>query len=277
MFVDLMIRFKQEGYRPRRGVKLALTCGEETSGAFNGAKYLAAEHKDWIDAEFAINEGGTGELDADSKPVIFWLQAAEKVYQDFQIEATNPGGHSSQPVPNNAIYDIAAALQALRTLEFPVAFNDTTRAYFAKMATLVDAQPAAGMLALLKDPADTTADAIVSADKKWHSMLRTTCVATMINGGDAVNALPQRVTANINCRILPGVSVDAVRDTLAAKIGNDAISVMATGATDGIYLSAAGMPTYGVSGIFFDPDFSNIHGLNGRAFQYQLIRRYAEQ
>lgn len=326
IFTDLLIRFKQESYRPRRDIKLALTCGEETSGAFNGAEWLGRNHKDWIDAAYAINEGGSGELDENGQKVTFGVQAAEKVYQDFQIETTNPGGHSSQPVPDNAIYDMARDLTKLSTLEFPVEFNDTTRAYFTRMAAIKGGETGAAMLALIKDPTDAKANVIVSADKKWHSMLRTTCVATMINGGHATNALPQRVTTNINCRILPGTSVESVRATLDQAIGdpNHHVSVvpplspatptpslnpeimaaiekvsgklspgvpilpaMSTGATDGIYTTAAGIPTYGISGIFIDKDGSHAHGLNerirvsslmeGRRFQYLFVKTLADQ
>ncbi len=326
IFTDLLIRFKQEGYKPRRDIKLALTCGEETSGAFNGAEWLGQNHKDWIDAAYAINEGGSGELDENGKKVIFGVQAAEKVFQNYQIETTNPGGHSSQPVPDNAIYDMAKDLTKLSALEFPVEFNDTTRAYFTRMAAIKGGETGAAMLALVKDPTDSKANAIVSADKKWHSMLRTTCVATMINGGHATNALPQRTTTNINCRILPGTSVESVRVTLDQAIGdpNNHVTVvepvspatptpslnpeimaaiekvsgkinpgvpilptMSTGATDGIYTTAAGIPTYGISGIFVDKDGSHAHGLNerihvqslmeGRRFQYQFVKVLADQ
>ena len=231
--------------------------------------------------------------------MIFGVEAAEKVYQDYLLETVNPGGHSSQPVPDNAIYEMAVALQHVSTLEFPLQLNDTTRAYFTRMANIVGGDRGAAMRALVKDPADASADAIVSADKKWHSMLRTTCVATMINGGHATNALPQHVAANVNCRILPGVSVDSVRDALLQVIADPKVSVsireprspathspmldpavikpietvvaalwpgvpvlptMVTGANDGIFVTAVGIPTYGVSGMFVDPDFGNIHG-----------------
>jgi len=326
IFTDLLIRFKQEGYKPRRDIKMALTCGEETSGAFNGAEWLGQNHKDWIDAAYAINEGGSGELDENGNKVVFGVQAAEKVFQNYQIETTNPGGHSSQPVPDNAIYDMAKDLTKLSAQEFPVEFNDTTRAYFTRMAAIKGGETGAAMLALVKDPTDAKANAIVSADKKWHSMLRTTCVATMITGGHATNALPQRVTTNINCRILPGTSVESVRATLDAAIGdpNNHVTVvepvspatptpslnpeimaaiekvsgkinpgvpilptMSTGATDGIYTTAAGIPTYGISGIFVDKDGSHAHGLNerirvqslmeGRRFQYQFVKVLADQ
>ncbi|ESQ93867.1 M20/M25/M40 family metallo-hydrolase [Asticcacaulis benevestitus] len=326
IFTDLLIRYRQEGYTPKRDIKMALTCGEETSGAFNGAEYLAQNHKDWVDAAYAINEGGSGELDENGKRVTFGVQAAEKVYQDFRIETTNPGGHSSQPVAANAIYDMASDLTKLSALEFPVEFNDTTRAYFTRMAAIKGGDIGAAMLALVKDTTDAKANAIVSADKKWHSMLRTTCVATMINGGHATNALPQRTTTNINCRILPGTPIESVRATLdqaigdpnnhvtiveprspatpvpalspeimaavesvSAKIypGTPILPTMSTGATDGIYMTAGGIPTYGISGIFVDKDGSHAHGLNerirvqslmdGRRFHYQFVKTLADQ
>jgi acetylornithine deacetylase/succinyl-diaminopimelate desuccinylase-like protein len=326
IFTDLLIRLKQEGYKPKRTIKLALTCGEETSKAFNGANYLATQHKDWIDAEFAINEGGSGELDAHGKRVVMELEGAQKVFQNFILEATNPGGHSSRPVPDNAIYDMANALQRVSTLKFPTMLNNITREYFSRMASVVGGEQGAAMTALVKNPEDAVASAVISADKKWNSMLRTTCVATMINGGHATNALPQHVAANINCRILPGTSVDSVRDALAKVIDNPKITVtveeprspatpspafgasilkpvdtvsaalypgvpvipsMSTGATDGIYLTAVGIPTYGIEGMFVEPDLGNIHGLNeralvqsvmdGRKFHYKLVKIYADQ
>ncbi|MFT3907332.1 MAG: M20/M25/M40 family metallo-hydrolase [Steroidobacteraceae bacterium] len=321
IFTDLLVRLKQEGFKPKRSIRMALTCGEETSGAFNGADYLARNHKDWIDAEYAINEGAAGELDAQGHRVVLAFEAAEKVYQDYLVETTNPGGHSSQPVPDNAIYELATALQKVAKLEFPAQLNDTTRAYFTRMSTLTPGESGAAMQAIVKNPADPAANAVLARDKKWHSMLRTTCVATLLSGGHATNALPQRATANVNCRIFPGVSVDSVRDALAAAIDDPKVSVtikdprspataapvllpqvlknveavaarlypgvpvvptMSTGATDGIYVSSVGIPTYGISGIFVDPDFGNIHGLNervgvqalmdGREFQYQFVK-----
>ena len=326
IFTDLLIRYKQEGYRPRHTIKLALTCGEETSGAFNGANYLATQHKDWIDAAFALNEGAAGMLDADGKRVSLNIEAAEKVYQDFTLTTTNPGGHSSRPVPDNAIYEMADALKKVSGIEFPVMLNDATRGYFTRSAPIVGGEAGAAMTAIVANPNDAAANAVLSKDKMWHSMLRTTCVATMINGGHAVNALPQKVTANINCRIFPGVKVEDVQQALIAAIGDPKVAVtineprspatpvptlgadrlkpietvanalypgtpvvpiMATGATDGIYLSAVGIPTYGVEGMFVDPDEGNIHGLNerirvqslmdGRRFQYKLVKLYADQ
>lgn len=326
IFTDLMVRYKQEAYKPKRDIKLALTCGEEASEAFNGADWLATNHKDWIDAAFALNEGGDGELDADGKRVVLTVEAAQKVYQDYQLETTNPGGHSSQPVPDNALYEMAAALTRLSRFEFPILLSDTTRAYFTRMSGMVGGEMGKAMLALVKDPGDAAANAIVSSSRKYHSMLRTTCVATMINGGHAENALPQSVRANVNCRIMPGTPIESVRESIAAAAGDPKVKVtirppvspatpspvlnpdvleavqnvaatlypgapvlptLETGASDGIYLSARGIPTYGVSGIFVDPDLGNIHGLNervrveslmdGRRFHYQLVKRLSDQ
>lgn len=326
VFTDLMIRLKEEGYRPKRTLKLALTCGEETAGAFNGADWLAKNHKDWIDAEFAINEGGGGDLDAKGHLVNLGVNAAEKVAQNFLLETTNPGGHSSQPVPDNAIYDLNAALLKLSTHEFPVQFNAVTRPYFEKMSQITGGETGAAMTRLLKNPEDAQANAIVSKDKQWHSMLRTTCVATLLEAGHATNALPQRATANVNCRIFPGTSIEQIRQDLIKLIDNSKVSVtarlplspgtptpalhpgmmkailavsedlypnvpvipsMSTGASDGIYLSAAGIPTYGVDGAASDPDGGFIHGLNerirvktlldDRRFHYKLIKILADQ
>lgn len=326
IFTDLLVRLKQEAYKPKRDIKLALTCGEESSGAFNGADWLATNHKDWIDAAFALNEGGDGELDAGGKRVVLTVEAAQKVYQDYQVETTNPGGHSSQPVPDNALYEMAAALTRLSRFEFPVQLSDTTRAYFTKMASMAGGEMGKAMLALVKDPGNAAANTLVSSSKKYHSMLRTTCVATMISGGHAENALPQSVRANVNCRIMPGTPVESVKRSLETAIADPKVKVtihpplspatpspvlrpdlleaiesvakslypgvpvlptLETGASDGIYLSSRGIPTYGVSGIFVDPDLGNIHGLNervrveslmdGRRFQYQLVKLLADR
>ena len=324
-FTDAMIRFRQEGFHPRRDIKLALTCGEETTGAFNGANWLATQHKDWIDADFALNEGAGGLLDAHDRPVYLGIQAGEKVYQDFRLETTNPGGHSSRPTPDNAIYHLAAALTRLAAFDFPAQLSETTRAYFSRTGTLIGGESGAAMIALARDPTDKAAEAVVSRDPSWHSMLRTTCVATLLDGGHAANALPQRAGANVNCRIFPGVSVETVRSTLAAVIADPKVTVtpsgelsptppppplsakvlgpaekvahdmwpgvpviptMSTGATDGRYLNANGIPTYGLSGMFAEPSRSGVHGLNeriavkslldGRTYLYRVVKLYAD-
>ena len=322
-WADSLIRFRQEGYKPRRTIKLALTCGEETTAAFDGAEWLAANRRDLIDAEFALNEGGGGRYGADGKRQLLALQVGEKASQNYTFAVTNPGGHSSQPVPDNAIYQLADALRAVQGYEFPVRFSDTTRAFFEQAAAGQSAPMRAAIVRLLADPRDAAADKVVSADKAMHSTLRTTCVATLVNAGHAENALPQRATANVNCRIFPGETVAGTRAKLAelagAKVtvtanepvrptaippaldpkitgpakavaakhfpGLPLLPLMSTGATDGIFLQAVGIPVYGAPGFFVDPDGNGTHGLNerirveslyaGRDYLYDLVKAYA--
>ncbi len=305
IFTDTMVRLKAGKTKLRRTLKLALTCGEEGGppGTFNGAEWLVTNHKDWIDAEFALNEGSVGIRDKDGKPVSLGMQAGEKVFQNFRLETTNPGGHSSRPRPDNAIYSLAAALVKVGKYEFPVQFSDTTRAYFTETAKLTGGEAGAAMLRLLADPKDIDANAIVSKDPTYHSMLRTTCVATLLDGGHAENALPQRAGANVNCRMFPGDPIANVQAQLVAAVADASVSVtptgsisptpppppltprvfgtakavaakhfpgvpmlpaMTTGATDGRFLNSGGIPTYGVPGRFSDPDGNGVHGLNER-------------
>ena len=324
IWVDSLIRFKQQGYRPKRTIKLALTCGEETSTAFNGVGWLAKNRPDLVAAEFALNEGGGGRSDGRGKLVIATLHVGEKTAINYRIEATNPGGHSSAPVKDNAIYELADALGRLRAYEFPVMMTDTTRAYFRTAGKARGDDTGRAMIAVAADPRDAAALAIVDADKSYHSMLRTTCVATLLDGGHANNALPQRAGANVNCRIFPGVSPEAVRDQLAAVIADPRMTVtqsdsrgpvarpvpldpkivrpaeallakyhpgvpltpmMSTGATDGIFLEAIGIPVYGPPGTYGDPDGNGTHGLNeraiveavysGRDYLFDLVKAYA--
>jgi len=324
-WVDIMMRLKQEGFRHRRTVKMALTCGEETSTAFNGAGYLASHERDLIDAGFALNEGGGGRLDSSGKPLILTIQAAEKFPQNYQLEVTNPGGHSSRPVPDNAIYHLAAGLTKISTYQFPFQASDITRQYFAKMAPQVGGGMGAAMTAFANG--DMEAARVLAADPSYNAVLHTTCVATLLSAGHANNALPQRADANINCRIFPGTSVEEVRaklqelvadpeikvtasdkrsevpkgpqpltadvvkpvEAVAAKMwpGVPVVPFMSAGATDGAFLTPAGIPTYGVSGMFGDPDGNGAHGLNermrvksvydSRDFLYQLVKIYANQ
>jgi len=323
IWVDSLIRLKQAGFKPRRDIKLALTCGEESEG-FNGIEYLLANHRPLVDAAFALNEGADGLLDEAGKPLVLEVQGGEKVYQDFTLTLTNPGGHSSRPVKDNALTRLSAALTKIAAYEFPIAFNDATRGYFTRMTPLVPAETGAAMKALVANPEDAAARAVVTADPMWNSMLRTTCVATMVSAGHAPNALPQRATANINCRILPGVPVEEVRQKLialmedpdiavtlahepnkpsppppltpfimgpiekqAAKLwpGVPVVTILLTGATDGVHTNAAGIPTYGVSGVFGGSDGDGMHGLNerirvkslydARDFLHGLIQDYA--
>ena len=301
--VDTLIRFQKSGYEPKRTVKIALTCGEETNGAFNGAQWLAANKRDLIDAEFAINEGGGGTTDGKGKVVEQAMQVGEKTFATYRLETRNPGGHSSVPRPDNAIYQLAQALVRLQGYEFPLEMSETTRTYFREAGAGRKDEVGRAMVALSSNQADKTAEAIVNRDPFLHSNLRTTCVATMLDGGHAKNALAQRAGAFVNCRIFPGHSVDEIRSELAKVIGDEGVSVtaipplrpsppappldpkimepaaklaakyfpgvpvvpsMANGYTDATFLGAAGIPTYGVPGAWGDPDGNGAHGLNER-------------
>jgi acetylornithine deacetylase/succinyl-diaminopimelate desuccinylase-like protein len=327
IWVDTLARFKREGYKPKRTIKMALTCGEETAGAFNGAQYLAAQKRDLIDAEFGLNEGAGGLLGEDGKPVVLNIQAGEKFPQNYRLEVTNPGGHSSRPVRENAIYRLSDALIRLRAYDFPVQSNEATRGYFGAMAKLLPGPASPAMAAFAANPSDpAAAAALAAADPAWNAILRTTCVATLLEGGHATNALPQRARANVNCRIFPGTSVEQVRQALeqvvadpqvkiatletrseisppppltervlgparkvAAEIfpGVPLVPLMAAGGTDAAFMTPAGIPTYGLSGIFADKEGSHAHGLDerirvkslmdGRAFLYRLVKAYSSK
>ena len=324
-WVDALVRFKQSGYRPKRTIKLALTCGEETTDAWNGAEWLAKNRPELLSAAFALNEGGGGRTDGHGKVVVQSIQVGEKAAQNYRLEAVNPGGHSSIPIRDNAIYQLSDALSKVRDYEFPVKFSETTRAFFAKAGAARANDLGRAMVALSLNPGDTAAEAIVSKDRSLHSMLRTTCVATLLEGGHANNALPQRAAANVNCRIFPGETVEGTRSALVAAIGDPGVKVtvvppvrplavpppldpriigpaerlvakyfpsvplipsMSTGATDGIFLEAIGIPVYGVPGGWGDPDGNGAHGLNerlsvrsvfvGREFLTDLVKVYAD-
>jgi acetylornithine deacetylase/succinyl-diaminopimelate desuccinylase-like protein len=319
-----MIRYHQAGYKPRHTVKMALTCGED-SAAVSGPEMLLRDHRALIDAGIALNEGAGGQLDAKGNRVVHTVLAAEKTSASFILEVTNPGGHSSRPVPDNAIYHLARGIDRISRHEFPVQINDANRAYFTGMANIVGGDTGKAMLAIVANPKDAAADAILSKDPSYHAMLRTTCVATMLDAGHAENALPQRARATINCRIFPGVPPEEVRQTLIRLVDDPAIKVSAPGlhfpaapappltaavlkpieqvsaemwpgvpvvpilqpgGTDATWFNAAGIPAFGVSGIFIDPDLGGIHGLNervrvtslmeGREFLYRLVKRYAD-
>ncbi|MHB8284979.1 MAG: M20/M25/M40 family metallo-hydrolase [Caulobacteraceae bacterium] len=325
--IDTLIRFKQEGFKPRRDVKAAITCGEETEGAFNGAEDLVKHHRELIDAAFALNEGGGGRLDAQGNRVALSIQAGEKVYQDFTLLSTSPGGHSSRPVKgDNAIVRLATALEKVGAYDFPVQLNEVTRGYFSAMGKITPGETGAALTAVAANPNDAAALAIVTRDPGWNSTLRTTCTPTMVKAGHALNALPQRAEANVNCRVFPSDDIAAIRAKLvevvddpkvtvtqsgslgerapvpplspqiiepvravAAKIfpGVPIVPTMTTGATDGRFLNLGGIPTYGLTGMFGDPDGGGVHGLNerirvrslydGRDFLYGVIKLYAAQ
>src|SRR5450631_4115241 len=303
IWVDNLIRYREEGYKPQRSIKLALTCGEETNSALNGAGWLAKNAREDIDAELALTEGVDGDLDAQGHKIALGILAAEKTSQNFTFEATNPGGHSSRPVPDNAIYRLLRAVGRVGQFEFPVELDDANRAYFTGMSKIVGGEAGAAMVSVVKNPQDAASVAILDKDHNWHAMLRTTCVATMLAAGHATNALPQRATANINCRIFPGDTRDAVLAQLISVIDDPKVSAtipeirgpvaapapltprilkpiekvahelwpgvpvvpaLEPGASDAQFLTPAGIPTYVVSGIFTDPDGGGIHGLNER-------------
>ncbi|WP_372784117.1 M20/M25/M40 family metallo-hydrolase [Phenylobacterium sp.] len=322
-FTDAMTRYKKEGFKPRRDIKLALTCGEETPDTFNGAHWLMTTHRAEMDAAFALNEGAGGRLDGD-KRVYLGIQAGEKVYQDYTLEVTNPGGHSSRPIRDNAIYHLAGGLSKIGLYDFPAHLNEATRLHFGKMSTILGGQIGGDMKAALAQPTPPAVVASIARDPGYNSMMRTTCVATMVNAGHALNALPQRATANVNCRILPGEAPEAVMAQLAKVMDDPAIKIrmagekspvspppplgkditgpaetvarqmwpgvplvpaMSTGATDGRFLTAAGVPTYGLSGMFGESDGGGVHGLNerirvrslyeGREYLYRVVKLYA--
>ena len=302
VFVDSMIRFKREKLQPKRDIIMALTCDEEAQSAeYNGVDFLIKHHRPLIDAELALNEGGGGLLDKDDKPVRHGVQAGEKVYQTFRLEATNKGGHSSVPPRDNAIYQLSEALARLGKFDFPFHLSEVTRAYYEKMSTVESGQVAADMKAILSDPPDQAAlDRLYAVSPFHNSTVRTTCVATMLEGGHAANALPQKARAVVNCRILPGEPIEQIEKTLVRVIADDnvklsrmdegvvspappltpslmkaveeisndiwpgvpVIPTMSTGATDGRYLNNAGIWTYGITGMFAGPEGSGAHGLN---------------
>jgi acetylornithine deacetylase/succinyl-diaminopimelate desuccinylase-like protein len=327
IFVANLLAYKQENWRPSRDIILALTADEE-SGDSNGPAWLLNTHRELIDAAFALNEGGGGTLAGSGStvhPLFHTVQAAEKVYVDFTLTATNPGGHSSVPRPDNAIYSLADALTRLAHFTFPVALNATTRGFFEQSAKVEKPDVAVAMRALVANPNDAAAAASLSRDPRYASMLRTTCVATRLAGGHAYNALPQSATANVNCRMVPTSSLADVRATLTRVIADTGIHItlaqsvggphfptstapiepallsatteltrkmwgdipviptMSTGATDSHWLREAGIPSYGVSGLFSLPGETNAHGRDekmrvksyyeGLEFLDQLVRR----
>jgi len=310
IWVTEFIRLKREQFKPDRDLILALTADEE-GGTSNGVDWLLKNHRDLIDAEFVLNSDSGGVETENGKAVIVSMDASEKLYADFQLTVTNPGGHSSLPVPDNAIYHLADALGRLEHYQFPVELNDVTRTYFERMASLETGQKAADLRVILSSPPDPAAAERLSLDPLYNAELRTTCVATRLEAGHANNALPQSAHANVNCRILPGHTREEVRQTLvriladpqvtvgyddhgrvidtapnavalpAVKLrpdvmqtlekvagemwpGTPVVPTMSTGASDGVYTNAAGMPTFGISGIAIDVNDVRAHGRDER-------------
>lgn len=304
IWIDAMLRLKARDARPKRTLKMALTCGEEGAWPVNGARWLSENKRALIDAEFALNEGGGGESDETGRLLNLKVGFAQKFGPNFKIEANNPGGHSSLPRPDNAIFDLSRALVRISELRFPVHLNDVTRAFFTRASIGQDGKVGQAMRAIVANPRDQAADAILSASLVHNAMLRTTCVPTLLQAGHATNALPQRAAANVNCRILPGETVGEVQAALVKAVNNPNISItfvpndepvasinpmspeilgpmehvakkhfpgvpvvptMGTGGNDARYLSAVGIPTNGVPGIALLSDGGGTHGVNERA------------
>jgi acetylornithine deacetylase/succinyl-diaminopimelate desuccinylase-like protein len=321
VLVANMVRMKREGFAPNRDLILALTGDEEiVPSKFNGLEYLLKNRRDLIDAAFALNEGGGGLIDRSGKYLFYGIEAGEKVFQTYRLEVTNPGGHSALPSKDNAIYHLADGLARLGRFDFPVKLSEITRAYFERASRVQTGQLAEDMRAILREPPDAAAVERLSRIPLQNAQMRTTCVATMLEAGHATNALPQRASAVVNCRILPGEPVDEVRATLVRVLADDRIGVapdgepvlspaaplapeimepvekiaaemwpgvpvipiMLAGATDGRFLNNAGIPTYGITGLFRSADGSGVHGLNehvgvksldeSREFLYRLVK-----
>lgn len=318
IWIANLIRYKREGFKPDRDIIVALTADEEGGGPYNGADWLVKNHKDLIDAEYALNEGGFAE-EHNGKRISNDVQVSEKYVVNFRLEVHNKGGHSSMPVPDNAIYHLAGALERLSGFGFPLKTNEVTRAYFSQMSK-IEKSAIASDLGKVSAGSKEAMEHVAAASPAWSSMLRTTCVATQLEGGHARNALPQLAAATVNCRVLPEDSVEYVQSTLKKVFADDQVSIqilgevdrgpasplnpelmrtvasitdtlwpgvpmlpmMLVGATDGLYLRAAGIPTYGVQGLFINRDELRIHGRDermsvksfyeGQTFLYDLVK-----
>lgn len=300
IWVAVVLQLKKENYVPDRDIIVALTADEE-GGCCNGARWLVANHRDLVDAAYVLNEGGFGYL-RNGKPMSNVVEATQKVYGGFTLTAKNKGGHSSLPRPDNAIYELAAALLKVSQYTFPVHFNAVSKAYFEKTALVESPANAAAMRAIVRNPNDKAASDLLSRDPLYNSTLRTTCVATMLKGGHAQNALPQTAEAYVNCRMLPDARPADVRAALVQAIGDTGVEVsaaperepmepspllpevmapieqvtkemwgdipviptMMTGATDAIPWRMLGIPAYGVSGVMIDPADLRAHGRDER-------------
>jgi acetylornithine deacetylase/succinyl-diaminopimelate desuccinylase-like protein len=318
IFVANMVRYLREGFRPDRDLVLALTADEE-GGRFNGVDWLVKNHRDLVDAELGLNEGGGGQIKA-GRRIANTVQASEKVYQSFRLEVKNPGGHSSLPVPENAIYRLAEGLVRFSRYRFPVRLNDVTRLFFERSAATVPEPEGSDRRAVARNPPDLAAAERLSPQPYLNARLRTTCVATLLEGGHAENALPQTARATVNCRMLPDEKPEDVKAAIEAALADPKIAVtpvaqakrspasplaaailapiervsgamwpgvpviptMSTGSTDSLYLRAAGIPVYGVDGIFEDVDDVRSHGRDerqavtsfyeGQEFLYRLVK-----
>jgi acetylornithine deacetylase/succinyl-diaminopimelate desuccinylase-like protein len=301
VWIANLIRYKKEGYKPDRDIIVALTADEEGGGPYNGVAWLLKAHRDLIDAEYCLNEGGWGELNAAGKHISNNVQVSEKYVINFRLEVRNKGGHSSMPVPDNAIYHLAGALYKLSQYQFPLKTNEVTQTYFEELSRSAQG-PVQSTLAKVRTGSDEVLKEIAAVSPGWNATLRTTCVATELQGGHAKNALPQLAAANVNCRVLPEDSSQYVQNTLETVIddpqvkisiegevnrgpasslrpdlmkgvkrvtdsiwpGVPATPMMVMGATDGAYLRASGFPTYGVQGFFLAPEDMRFHGRDER-------------
>jgi acetylornithine deacetylase/succinyl-diaminopimelate desuccinylase-like protein len=300
VWVATLLRFKREGVKPDRDLILALTADEEGGGPYNGVDWLLKNHRALIESEFAINEGARGES-VDGKRVANDIGLSEKQYADFRLEVRNKGGHSARPVPDNAIYHLAGALYRLSTFTFPFKLNDVTRAYLQQMAK-IEKGPLAELLPQVAAGNEDAMRRVAAGSAPMNAMMRTTCVATQLEGGHATNALPQLAAANVNCRILQEDTVENVLQTLKKVVADDQVIItvktnegpspaspmrpdimkafaritdtiwpgvitlptMAVGGSDGRYLRSAGIPTYGIQGFFQDRDDVRAHGRDER-------------
>jgi len=321
VWIANLIRYKREGLRPARDIIVALTADEEGGGPYNGVQWLLKNRRDLIDAEYCLNEGGWGES-AGGKRISNDVQISEKYVVNYRLEVRNKGGHSSLPVPDNAIYHLAGALDRLAKFSFPLKTNTVTQAYFAAMSS-IEEDAIRDDLAKVANGDKAAMERVARATTANNATLRTTCIATQLEGGHAKNALPQLAAATVNCRVLPEDTVADVTATLKRVIADDQVSVavdgqvesgppspmrddvmgairtvtqamwpgvravpmMVMGATDGLYLRAAGIPSYGVQGFFYDRDDIRFHGQDerikvqsfyeGQAFLYELVKRLA--
>jgi acetylornithine deacetylase/succinyl-diaminopimelate desuccinylase-like protein len=295
-----LISYKKEGFKPDRDIIVALTADEEGASPYNGVQWLLQNHRDLIDAEFALNEGGWGES-IGNKKITNNIQVSEKYVVNFEFSVHNKGGHSSMPVADNAIYHLADALKKLSAFSFPLRTNTVTSAYFAQMAK-TDANSMRSDLEKVAQNSPGAMLRVAAASPAWNATLRTTCIPTLLAGGHATNALPQLAVANVNCRVLPDETVKDVQDSLEKIVADNKVSIkpvgdfgkgpasplrpdlikavteitntmwpdvvttpiMVMGATDGRHLRAAGIPTYGVQGFFVDRDDIRAHGKDER-------------
>jgi acetylornithine deacetylase/succinyl-diaminopimelate desuccinylase-like protein len=331
ILVTNFIRMKKAGIAPNRDLILALTADEE-GGNFNGVEWLLKHHRDWIEAEYCVNLDGGDFMSDKGKKIYGAVQASEKVYVDFQLEVKNPGGHSSRPTRDNAIYHLSEGLTRLSKFNFPVELNEITRSMLEKSAAIEGGPLAKDMKAAANPSPDVAVLVRLSENEFYNAILRTTCVATMLSGGHAPNALPQTARANVNCRILPGEDPNKIKETLIKVVDDPQIRVsfveqrdadgnlvapelvppsplradlmkavesaaasiwgslpimpvMDTGASDGRFLRMAGIPTYGIAGVFLDLDNRRAHGQDERVkvqdfydgveFNYKLMQNLA--